>query len=399
MSYSTRAGVILQRIHTLAGISEDTHGITRTFGSPAFMAGCMLAAQWMHEAGLEVRIDAMKNVRGRWACSDPTAPTMVLASHIDSVINAGAFDGPLGVLAAIDIVTQLITSEKALPFHIEVIAFSDEEGVRFHTTYLGSKTVTGAFDQALFDKRDADGISLREVIGEVDLSSEVIHQWMGYYEIHIEQGPLLYERNIPVAVVSAIAGQQRSRITIRGLAGHAGTVPMEQRQDALCGASEFILAVEKWAKEKQVVATVGQLNIPHAASNVIPGEVVLTLDIRSADEKILQLAQQELENIFTARRLTFEWEIIQQTAPVNCDAKLSALLERSVKESGYETIHLVSGAGHDAVPVSAVSPVCMLFVKCDQGISHHPQENVLLEDIAAALTVSDQFMRYLIKSL
>ncbi|SFD60794.1 allantoate deiminase [Chitinophaga sp. CF118] len=410
MSYLQRAEGVLHRIQALAAISDDAHGITRTFGSAAFMAGSKQVLHWMQEAGLQVRVDNIGNVRGRWNCGDIKAKTFVIASHIDTVINAGAFDGPLGVLAALDIVTHLLQSAQPVPFNIEVIAFSDEEGVRFHTTFLGSKTVTGSFDHHLHDKKDAAGITLKEVIGTMGGNTTELYQdvippasWQGYFEIHIEQGPVLYDRNIPVAVVHAIAGQQRIMVTIKGMAGHAGTVPMDKRQDALCGAAAFILAVEQWALQHKdaIVATVGYLQVMNAASNVIPGEVTLSLDLRSANENMLHNAHTALYTIGVElckeRQLIFEWQTIQQTKPVDCDPFMSGLLEQSITEAGYDAIRLVSGAGHDAVPVSDVSPVCMLFVKCYKGISHHPQENVLLEDIAAALKVSDQFMLHLIK--
>jgi allantoate deiminase len=399
MNYSERAEDVMNRIKTLAGISDEPNCITRTFGSPAFKEGSLQVQQWMQEAGLETRIDNIGNVRGRLKGSGKK--TLVIASHIDTVINAGAFDGPLGVLMGIDIVTQL---KDPLPFNIEVIAFCDEEGVRFHTTYLGSKVVAGTFDNSLLDKKDADGITLGEVInGEhLDLDAIPADEWKAYFEIHIEQGPVLYERNIPVAVVSAIAAQQRSIITIKGMAGHAGTVPMNQRQDALCGAAEFVLAAEKWAIQNEIVATVGIIHINHAASNVIPGEVTCSLDIRSVDENMQHIAHTALEKavdtICKQRGLTFEWRIIQETKPVWCNDLLRDLLSQSISAAGYEPLALLSGAGHDAVAVSAVSPVCMLFVRCFKGISHHPQENVLAEDIATALQVSDQFMLHLIKS-
>jgi allantoate deiminase len=387
----------MSRIKTLAGISDDAHGICRTYGSPAFKEGAAQVMQWMQEAGLETRIDNIGNVRGR--LKGAGNKTMVIASHIDTVINAGAFDGPLGVLMGIDIVSQL---KEPLPFNIEVIAFCDEEGVRFHTTYLGSKVVTGAFDKNLLDKKDAEGITLREVIYSENLEQEAITDWHSYFEIHIEQGPVLYERDIPVAVVSAIAGQQRSMVTIKGMAGHAGTVPMDQRQDALCGAAEFVLAVEAWAAANQIVATVGIIHVNHAASNVIPGEVACSLDIRSEDEEMLQTAYVALNkavaDICEPRGLTFEWRIIQETKPVACNTLMSCALQKCIGDAGYEAIKLVSGAGHDAVPVSLVAPVCMLFVRCFKGISHHPLESVLLEDVAAALKVSDLFMQEIIKS-
>jgi allantoate deiminase len=401
MSYLQRATSIMDRLQTLAAISEDVNCITRTFGTAAFIAGSKKVMQWMQEAGLDTHIDNIGNVRGRWETG--AARTLVIASHIDTVINAGRFDGPLGVLMGIDIVQAL--KGTAIPFNIEVIAFSDEEGVRFHTTYLGSKAVTGAFDKHLLEKEDQAGITLKEAIetmgGDISgMHEDVIHNWQGYFEIHIEQGPVLYESNIPIAIVSAIAGQKRVAIRFKGMAGHAGTVPMNGRQDALCGAAAFILAVEEYARLHEIVATVGYLQVSNAASNVIPGEVTCSLDIRSADILTLDTAYIALQKIAAdicgQRLLNFEWQLIQESKPVTCDKVMNALLRQAITASGYETVQLVSGAGHDAVPISAVSPVCMLFVKCFKGISHHPSENVDVEDIAAALKVSDQFMLNLI---
>jgi allantoate deiminase len=236
------------------------------------------------------------------------------------------------------------------------------------------------------------------------LAADVIPQsdWLGYFEIHIEQGPVLYNKHIPVAIVESIAAQRRAQITFNGVAGHAGTVPMNMRKDALAAVAEFIQETEKYAATKTgLVATVGTLQIKNAASNVIPGEVMCTLDTRSADETVLSAsynALQELaENIAGKRGITIEWKTVQQTTPVHCDGGMRSLLSKAIEEAGFEVISLVSGAGHDAVPVSAVSPVCMLFVRCFEGISHNPLENVEANDIAAAVKVSDNFVRLLIE--
>jgi len=229
------------------------------------------------------------------------------------------------------------------------------------------------------------------------------NDWLGYYEIHIEQGPVLYKKDIPIGIVTAIAGQYRAGIVFNGEAGHAGTVPMNMRRDALACAAEFILETEKFAADKNsLVATVGKLHIINAASNVIPGEVICSLDMRSADEAILSSSYQAVkkitEDICNKRNIALEWNLIQQTAPVFCDANMNALLSQSINEAGYEVIRLASGAGHDAVPVSEVSPVAMLFVKCFKGISHNPLENVELKDMAAAIKVSDNFIARLVKT-
>ncbi len=399
----------MQRIQALAAISEDSQGITRTFGTPAFLAGSALVQSWLEAAGLATRVDSIGNVRGRLASPRPGAKIFVIASHIDTVVNAGKFDGPLGVLLGLDLLEQLVQQQTELPFHIELIAFSDEEGCRFHTTYLGSKVVAGSFDTSLLQKPDASGITLAEALAAMGADAQQLthdaipaNEWLGYFEAHIEQGPVLYERHIPVALVTAIAGQQRVELVFTGMAGHAGTVPMVMRQDALCCAAEVVLAVEQFGRKFQqdLVATVGKLDIRYAASNVIPGQVVCTLDLRSADEKRLTWAHQQLHEQVQAiahlRNITLAWNLIQQTAPVACDGNLNHLLARAIANSGYPVVPLVSGAGHDAVPISAVAPATMLFVRCFKGISHNPLEDVELADLAAALHVAERFLSELI---
>ena len=399
-----RAENIVSRIHRLAAISEDPSCITRRYGTAAAVEAGTVVLGWMREAGLDAGMDAIGNIRGRWLSDRADAKTLVIASHIDTVVNAGRWDGPLGVLMGLNLLESIIAEGRKLPFHIELIAFSDEEGVRFHTTYLGSKAVAGSFDPETLQRRDADGVKLEDAILAMggdpgQLSAAVLppEQWLGYFEIHIEQGPVLYEKKIPVAPVKAIAGQVRVEVVFTGVAGHAGTVPMGQRRDALCGAAEFALAVE--GVDEGLVATVGKLQIVNAASNVIPGEVVCSVDIRSGDEAVLSRGHEKLrllcENIGRRRGLDVQWKVVQVSAPVECDVSMNALLGRCVAAAGYAVLELVSGAGHDAVPVSAVSPVCMLFVRCYKGISHNPQENVEMTDLVGALAVADKFIHQL----
>jgi allantoate deiminase len=408
--HQQQATLILQRINELASISETPGVITRTYGTDAFVKGRALVTQWMQEAGLQTRIDNIGNVRGRLTAAKADAKTLVIASHIDTVVNAGKFDGPLGVLIGLNLVEQLSKQNTRLPFNIELIAFCDEEGCRFHTTYLGSKVLAGHFDNNLLTKQDSAGTTLYDVMQSMGGDPTLLQQdaipardWLGYFEIHIEQGPVLYEKNIPVGIVTAIAGQKRIAITFKGEAGHAGTVPMHMRNDALCAASEFILEVERFAAShmRQIVATVGTLNITHAASNVIPGEVNCTLDLRSDDQIVLSSCYTYLEQLGTAicerRNISFVWKPVQETNPVKTDANINRLLAQSVQQSGYEVITLVSGAGHDAVAVAPVSPVTMLFVRCFKGISHNPRENVEMKDIAAAVEVSANFIQKLIQ--
>jgi allantoate deiminase len=407
--YKRRAEKIMARINEMASISEDAAGITRTFGTKAFIEGCKKVQLCMKEAGLETRVDNIGNVRGRLLSQQQQAKTFVIASHIDTVINAGKFDGPLGVLMGLDLLEQLVRAKTAVPFNIELIAFSDEEGVRFHTTYLGSKVVAGWFDESLLQKKDEVGVSLKQAIQLMEGDAKKLKEdaiakrdWLGYFEIHIEQGPVLYERDIPVAVVTGIAGQNRVEITFKGMAGHAGTVPMDMRKDVLCCAAEFIVEAEKFAlaHKDKIVATVGKLNIPNSASNVIPGEVVCTLDVRSADEEHLAQAYKSLEDICIKisdkRKVTLDWKLIQTAKPVGCDNALINCVSEAISSSGYEVVKLVSGAGHDAVAISEVAPVSMMFVRCFKGISHNPLEDVEIKDIAAAIKVSDNFIQNLI---
>ncbi|MCB2407282.1 allantoate amidohydrolase [Hymenobacter lucidus] len=407
-NYTSRAEKILRRIEALAAISEDAQGVTRTFGTPAFLQGSALVKSWMDAAGLSTHIDSIGNVRGRLVSRQAGAKIFVMASHIDTVVNAGKYDGPLGVLMGLDLLEQLVQHAVELPFHVELIAFSDEEGVRYHTTYLGSKVVAGSFDQNLLTKTDAHGIPLSQAIttmgGNVQtLAADAIaaDQWLGYFETHIEQGPVLWENRIPVALVTAIAGQQRVELTWHGMAGHAGTVPMDMRQDALAGAAEFVLAAEQFgvANKNELVATIGKLDVRNSASNVIAGEVVCSLDLRSADAARLATAYEELREkaqaIAQKRQLTLDWNLIQYTAPVSCAAEMNTLLAQAIGEAGHDVVQLVSGAGHDAVPISAVSPATMLFIRCFKGISHNPLENVEVADVAAAVQVSERFLQLL----
>ena len=412
--YPTRAATVLRRIEQLAAISEEPSGVTRTFGTPAFVQGRALVQSWFETAGLHTRVDAVGNVRGRRVSAVPGAKTFVIGSHIDTVVNAGKYDGPLGVLLGLDLLEHLGARE--LPFHLELIAFSDEEGVRFHTTYLGSKVVAGSFDPALLTKADANGVTLAQALTEMEaespnspipssrrFSDDAIAptDFLGYFEAHIEQGPVLWERPLPVGVVTAIAGQRRAELTWRGMAGHAGTVPMLMRQDALAAAAEFVLATEALARADAhgLVATVGKLTVTGAASNVIPGEVVGTLDLRSPDETRLAAAYDALrataDAIADARGVGLEWNLVQAGAPVACDPALNDLLDRAIADAGHPVVALVSGAGHDAVPISAVAPVAMLFIRCFKGISHNPLEHVEPADLSAALEVSDRFLAHL----
>ncbi len=323
--------------------------------------------------------------------------------------NAGKFDGPLGVVLALACVEHLHRRKLRLPFAIEVIGFTDEEGVRYQTAYLGSKVLAGCLDHQDLKRKDADGVSMTDAIRKfggdpAKLKSARLNpkKLFGYVEAHIEQGPVLEEKNLAVGIVTAIAGQSRFKITFAGRAGHAGTTPMNMRirQDALCMAAEFILAVENLARKTPgLVATVGQINAEPGASNVIPGEAGLTLDVRhqkDSDRRTACVALKKIaQQIARSRMGKINWQLVQQTNSVPCSPKLLDLLASATRNHQQTIIKLPSGAGHDAAVMAKLTPSAMLFIRCKSGISHHPDESASVQDIHVALNVMNDFLQLL----
>lgn len=398
------ATTAMQRIETLATYSEEPNRLTRRFATSALKQAHDQVAAWMHAAGMTVRHDTIGNVIGRYAGTDDAAKTLLLGSHLDTVRDAGKYDGPLGVLTALACVEDLHRLNMRLPFAIEVIAFADEEGLRFGSSYLGSKTLAGTFDPAYLNLRDNNGISMAEAIRSAGGIPELLAQdskqsdtVIGYCEVHIEQGPLLEAYDLPVGVVTAIAGQSRLAVSFVGSAGHAGTVPMLLRHDALCAAAEFVLAVEALAREQHdLVATVGQLAVQPGASNVIPGQAVLSLDVRHSDDATRARARDLLHTqalqIAAERRVSVTWDVIQESPATPCDQALQTCLAQAIESFDYPVRFLTSGAGHDAVALADLAPVAMLFVRCKGGISHHPDESVETSDVAVAIKVLRRFL-------
>src|SRR6267378_30749 len=285
------AATAMKRLDILGSISDEPNRLTREFAGEAMRRANDQVEAWMREAGMVVRHDNIGNLRGRYEADAAGAPVLILGSHLDSVRDAGKYDGPLGVVVAIAAVQRLHDAGRHLPFAIEVIAFADEEGLRYGSTYLGSRAVAGTFESRDVERTDSAGVTMAEAIrafgGDPDRISD--DRWggdlLGYCEVHIEQGPVLEARALPVGVVSAIAGQSRFEIEFTGVAGHAGTVPMDRRRDALAGASELVLAVEAAAATQDgLVATVGKLEVEPGVANVIPGRATLSLDVRHADD-------------------------------------------------------------------------------------------------------------------
>jgi allantoate deiminase len=399
----------MQRIEALAKISEDSERLTRTFGSAAMRKANKLVGSWMRAAGMSVRQDAIGNLIGHYPEAQPRRSSgksklLILGSHLDTVVNAGKFDGPLGVLVAIACLERLQETGTRLPFAIEVVGFADEEGVRFQSTYLGSRAMAGNLRAEDLRLADATGITMADAIRQFGgnprrLKSAKLdpNRLLGYVEVHIEQGPVLEEQNLAVGVVTGICGQARFRVRFAGKAGHAGTVPMRLRRDALCAAAEFTLAVESGAqRSKGLVATVGALQVLPGASNVIPGEVNLTLDTRHPDDAVRRRAgeqfHQRAEVIAATRKVNVDISKVHEADSVACDEQLSMLLDTAVLRRQRKVIRLPSGAGHDAAAMAAITPVAMLFVRCKGGISHDPDESVKRDDIAMAISVMSDFI-------
>ncbi len=385
------AQLVMRRCDALGKISEEPGRLTRTFASPAMRRANKLVGSWMREAGLEVREDAAFNLLGRWESKKRGAKTFLLGSHLDTVRNAGKYDGPLGVLTAIAVVQLLRERGLQLPFNLEVVGFSDEEGVRYHTTYLGSRSLAGTLRVA-----DLTHIEEKQIIKARRPRGE----FLGYAEVHIEQGPVLEQNDLPVGVVTAIAGQSRLQLEFHGVAGHAGTVPMKLRQDALAGAAEFILAVESIATARaESLGTVGKLTVAHGASNVIPGHVMLTLDVRDQNDShrvaVVRALRAKAKVIAKQRGLKLTWTPVQQAAAVPCDKILTQFFSKCVARRGLKVLKLPSGAGHDAVALSEICPVAMLFIRCKGGISHNPAESVKTTDVAPAIGVLADFVQTL----
>jgi allantoate deiminase len=398
------AKIVMQRCDDLARITDEPGRLTRTFASPAMRRANKLVGAWMQEAGMKTRTDAIGNLIGHYAGQKPGAKILLLGSHLDTVCQAGKFDGPLGVILAIACVEQLHRDKIRLPFAVEVAGFADEEGVRYQTACLGSRVLAGTFGEKDLGRKDADGISMREAVRRFGGNLARVKQsrlnpgrLLGYVEVHIEQGPVLEQRNLAVGVVTAIAGQSRFKISFTGHAGHAGTVPMDLRRDALCAAAEFIVAMENFARKTNgLVATVGQIRAEPGASNVIPGTATLTLDVRHRKDSVRLASCAALQKlawrVAGARKTKVAWQLVQQTASVSCSPQLSGRLKRAVKEHQREVTTLPSGAGHDAAVMAHITPAAMLFVRCKGGVSHHPDESVRGPDVRVAFEVMNDFL-------
>ena len=400
-----QAAGILERVETLAGFSELDGGLTRV----AFSKECRAAAEaviaWMTEAGMEARLDAVGNVVGRYEGETPGLPCLMMGSHLDSVRDAGKYDGPLGVLVPLACVEALHEAGLRLPFAIEIVGFVDEEGVRFKSTLLGSRAIAGTFEDTALDATDDDGVSVAQAIRDFGLDPAAIpsaarkgEDVHAYVEFHIEQGPVLEDEDLPVGVVTAISGQTRLIATIEGTAGHAGTVPMMLRRDALAAAAECVSAVERYCRNGPpgLVGTIGDLTVSPGVSNIIAGSTRFSLDIRSPVDAERRAAVSSIEGamqeIVDRRGLGLSVETTFDSDSCGCAPWLMDQLGAAIQAESLPVRRLPSGAGHDGMAMIALTDIAMLFMRCEGGISHNPLEAVSHDDVGTGLRVMQRFI-------
>jgi allantoate deiminase len=385
---------VIARCKRLASVTETPGSTCRTFLSVAMRECYREVGEWLEAAGAEVSIDAAGNLRGVYPATQTAAPRLLLGSHLDTVPDAGAYDGVLGVVLAVSLLETL--EDRRLPFAIEVIGFSEEEGIRFGTPFIGSRALVGKLNDELLNRTDANGVSVRAAIENFGLKPAEIskaainNNGLAYVEFHIEQGPVLESLGIPLGSVEGIAGQTREEFTFLGRANHAGTTPMNLRHDAMSAAAEWILEVERVAKrEKGLVATVGRIAATPNAANVVAGQVRLSLDVRHKSDNVRTRAAEFLtvqaEEIVHRRDLTVERKVLLNQPAVSMDPFLMDQIEQAARQTGCTTHRMVSGAGHDAMILADKIPTGMIFLRTPGGISHHPSESVSVGDVAQAI--------------
>ena len=382
----------MARLDALATFTEVPGELTRRYLSPPHVEATQQVAAWMRAAGMSVRTDPLLSVFGRYEGTSSRAPAIMLGSHIDSVVDAGRYDGALGVLGAISVVEDLNRRGERLTHAIEVAAFGEEEGSRFPAHILTSSAVTGAVKPALFELKDIDGVRVREALEQAGGNAKAYKacarkkgEIAAYLELHIEQGPVLDNKGLALAAVTAINGSVRSLVKVTGFAGHAGTVPMDARRDALTTASEMILAIERLGRsEHDLMVTVGRIRALPGAPNVIPGRVEFSVDMRSPRDNMRKRGHaallRELKQIAKARDAKLEVETYQENPATPLHERVIQVVADAIAACGQEPIRLSSGAGHDAGIMAKHCPSGMIFVRCKVGISHNPAESITLED-------------------
>ncbi len=409
LGYTPSIGAtVMKWAEEIGAWSEDEGALTCTYMTDAHRRTADQIAHWMREAGMHAHIDAVGNVVGRYLSTDPQAKTLMTGSHYDTVRNGGKYDGREGILLPIAIVRHLHEQGETLPFHLEIVGFSEEEGVRFKSTFLGSNAIIGQFDLNLLSLTDRDGVSMRDVLTQAGHDVTTIPQiardpsdLLGYVEVHIEQGPVLLNRDLPVGIVTSIAGSSRYLVNLKGVASHAGTTPMSMRKDAAAAAAEIILYVEQRCSQDQhasLVGTVGQLQVPNGSTNVIPGACVLSLDIRAAADEVRDAAVEDvlrkIEEICQRRSVDANIEKTVSAPAAPCAGWLMQQLAAATERAGVKPFELASGAGHDAMTIAKMTDVAMLFTRCGNGgISHNPLETMTADDAEVSAQILLDFLR------
>lgn len=398
---------LMARLDAFAGFTEEPGLLTRLFLTTQHRAAADWLMELMGKAGMSARMDPAGTVVGRYEGTTPGAPALLVGSHIDTVRNAGRYDGNLGVLAAVAAVAELDRRGERLPFAIEVLGFGDEEGVRFPLTLTGSRAVAGRFDPAALEARDRDGVRMADALRAFGGDPEAIAtaarkpgEALAFLEVHIEQGPVLEAEGLPVGIVTAINGATRFAVRLRGMAGHAGTVPMALRRDALAAAAEMTLAAEREAaaSDAGLVATVGRIEVKPGAVNVIPGEAAFTLDVRAPEDAVRRdgcaAILRDFEDIAARRGVELSVETTHDAAAAPCSPGIRRQIEAAVTRAGVRPLSLPSGAGHDAMAFAGVLPMGMLFVRCKGGISHNPAESITVEDADLSVQILLDIIRH-----
>lgn len=401
---TTLGETAMTRLKEAAGYSESGPGVTRVLGSKEHQGLLAVLRTWFERAGARVELDGAGNLVGRWAGADPSARSLIIGSHQDTVRQGGAYDGIMGVVLPLVVMQAMHDAGQEPPGPVEIVAFSDEEGARFASTLVGSTALAGTFDARLLQAVDQGGVTLEDALKNLGADPATIPQAArdpdrvsGFFEVHIEQGPILEQENLPVGIVTAITGIERHKVQIQGKAGHAGTTPMDLRQDALLAASYLVQAVNRLCAETDnLVGVVGELHVTPNAVNVIPSGVELTIELRSPDSTLRRRKRQtlmtELDALMTRLGVSWTTELSYEQAEVSCSPVLQSALAASVNRLGLRSRYLFSGAGHDGLAMASLTDIGMLFMRCRDGLSHHPDESVTAEDMDVAAQVIRDFI-------
>ncbi len=395
---------IMALLDEAATYSEPGPGVTRVLGAPEHQRLLVTLRRWFEDAGADVLLDGAGNLVGHWAGTNPEAPTLIIGSHQDTVRQGGRYDGIMGVLLPLVVMQQRYQDGRLLPYSVEIVAFSDEEGTRFSSTLVGSAALAGTFDPALLEAVDADGVTMTQALRDLGADPERIpeaardpERVSGFLEVHIEQGPVLESEDLPVGIVTAITGIERHDISLVGKAGHAGTTPMHLRKDALVAASEVVQLLDDLCRQTEdLVGVVGQLAVIPGAVNVIPGRVNLSLELRSPRSEVRRQARERLlgqiDQAVQRRGLDWEHRLNYEQEEVTCSERVQAALAEAIQSQGFSPRYLFSGAGHDGLAMASLTDIGMLFMRCRDGLSHHPDEAVRVDDLAATARTLDAFL-------